>query len=137
MSPFRYFVSCVHFCHVTIWDYLPGDEGGGRHFKNPEVPTYLGKAGSVDGKPTREGGALRNVPPRKVWLFLLLGWGVAEVRPERDEEGPRFLRRYLRGDGPDLGQARALLRGVLVHWRALERKPFEFSEAPLVAKVTP
>ena len=109
VSPFRYFVSCVHSCHVTIWDYLPGDEGGGRHFKNPEVPTYLGKAGSVDGKPTREEGALRNVPPRKVWLFLLQGWGVA-VRPEQTRRD--------RASSADICVGMALTSGGHVHFCA-------------------
>lgn len=52
VSPLLYSLFFVHSCHVRTWDYLLGDGGGGRHFKNPEVPTYLGKPGSVEGEQT-------------------------------------------------------------------------------------
>lgn len=110
MSPFRYFVSCVHFCHVTIWDYLPGDEGGGRHFKNPEVPTYLGKPGSVDGKPTREGGRFVMCLPGKFGCFSCRGGGWRRL----DRSGTRRDR----ASSADICVGMALTSGRHVHFCA-------------------
>lgn len=109
-------------CHVRTWDYLPGDGGGGRHFKNREVPTYFDKAERVRGKRTwglRSAGCLS-----RKFGCRLRGW---RRRPgwERDEGRPRHR-------GTCIGMALALRTGtctftrVLVHWRPWRGSPSAF-----------
>lgn len=110
--------------------------GGGRHFKNPEVPTYLDKAASV----VREADAgVRAV-------VCLSGKFGCRLRGG-DGGGGRGWSGTRRDRGGAvatcMGMALALRAGTCTLARgpcsleASDGKPFEFSQPPLPVKVTP